>query len=215
MPVACSNHISANDVDGQPGSITYTQWLNERGLLEADLTVTKLDEERFLVVVTDTMHRHAETWIKRHTPADAHAFVTDVTSGYCQLNVQGPKSRELLQTLTSADLSNAAFPVPHRARDRHRLCPRAVHPHHLRRRAGIRALHPDRAGRARLRPPGRGRERLRAAPRGPQGAGEPAHGEGLPRLRPRHRQHRQRLRDRPRLVRRSRRRPDSSAARPR
>lgn len=104
------NHISANDVDGPAGLITYTQWLNERGLLEADLTVTKLDDERFFVVVTDTMHRHAETWMKRHTPEDAHAFVTDVTSGYCQLNVQGPKSREMLQTLTGVDLSNAAFP---------------------------------------------------------------------------------------------------------
>jgi heterotetrameric sarcosine oxidase gamma subunit len=104
------NHISANNVDGASGFITYTQWLNERGLLEADLTVTKLGDERFFVVVTDTMHRHAETWMKRHTPEDAHAFVTDVTSGYCQLNLQGPKSRALLQTLTSADLSNAAFP---------------------------------------------------------------------------------------------------------
>jgi 4-methylaminobutanoate oxidase (formaldehyde-forming) len=104
------NQISANNVDGPSGLITYTQWLNERGLLEADLTVTKLDDERFFVVVTDTIHRHAETWMKRHTPEDAHAFVTDVTSGYCQINVQGPKSRALLQTLTSADLSNAAFP---------------------------------------------------------------------------------------------------------
>jgi glycine cleavage system aminomethyltransferase T/glycine/D-amino acid oxidase-like deaminating enzyme len=104
------NHISANNVDGVTGTITYTQWLNEKGLLEADLTVAKLDAERFLVVVTDTMHRHAETWLRRHIPADAHAFVTDVTSGYCQLNVQGPRSRELMQTLTSADLSNTAFP---------------------------------------------------------------------------------------------------------
>ena len=62
------NHISANNVDGASGVITYTQWLNERGLLEADLTVTKLDDERFFVVVTDTMHRHAETWMKRHMP---------------------------------------------------------------------------------------------------------------------------------------------------
>jgi 4-methylaminobutanoate oxidase (formaldehyde-forming) len=104
------DRISANSVDGAAGVITYTQWLNERGLLEADLTVTKLDGERFLVVVTDTMHRHAETWMRRHTPEDAHATVTDVTSAYCQLNVQGPKSRALLQALTSADLSNAAFP---------------------------------------------------------------------------------------------------------
>jgi 4-methylaminobutanoate oxidase (formaldehyde-forming) len=104
------NHISANNVDGPSGVITYTQWLNEQGLLEADLTVTKLDDERFLVVVTDTMHRHAETWMRRNVPGGAHAIVTDVTSGYCQINVQGPKSRALLQTLTSADLSNQAFP---------------------------------------------------------------------------------------------------------
>jgi 4-methylaminobutanoate oxidase (formaldehyde-forming) len=104
------NYISANAVDGEPCTIAYTQWLNEQGLLEADLTVTKLDAERFLVVVTDTMHRHAETWMRRHIPADAHAFVTDVTSAYCQLNVQGPRSRALMQAVTSADMSNAAFP---------------------------------------------------------------------------------------------------------
>jgi 4-methylaminobutanoate oxidase (formaldehyde-forming) len=104
------NYISANNVDGEAGTITYTQWLNEMGLLEADLTVTKLDAERFLVVVTDTMHRHAETWMRRHIPEDAHAFVTDVTSAFCQLNIQGPRSRELMQSLTGADLSNAAFP---------------------------------------------------------------------------------------------------------
>ena len=110
------DRISANNVDGQPGIITYTQWLNEKGLLEADLTVSKLDEERFLVVVTDTMHRHAETWMKRHIPAEAHAFVTDVTSGYCQLNVQGPKSRALLQTLTTADFQTRRSPSAARAR---------------------------------------------------------------------------------------------------
>jgi 4-methylaminobutanoate oxidase (formaldehyde-forming) len=104
------NRISGNQVDGATGLITYTQWLNEGGTLEADLTVTKLGEERYLVVVTDTMVRHAETWLKRHIPEDAHVAVTDVTSAYGQLNVQGPRSRELLQKLTSADLSNAAFP---------------------------------------------------------------------------------------------------------
>jgi len=104
------NFISANDVDGAAGTITYTQWLNEAGLLEADLTVTKLDDERFLVVASDTAHRHAETWLRRHLPADAQAFVSDVTSGYAQLNVQGPRSRELLQAVTTADLSNEAFP---------------------------------------------------------------------------------------------------------
>jgi heterotetrameric sarcosine oxidase gamma subunit len=107
---SCLNRISGNQVDGAPGVITYTQWLNEAGTLEADLTVTKLSPDRFLVVVTDTMVRHAETWLKRNIPEGAHAFVTDVTSAYGQLNVQGPNSRALLQKLTTADLSNQAFP---------------------------------------------------------------------------------------------------------
>jgi heterotetrameric sarcosine oxidase gamma subunit len=106
----CLNRISANNVDAATGEITYTQWLNAQGRLEADLTVTKMADDRFFVVVTDTMVRHAETWMRRNIPDDAHAFVTDVTSGYGQLNVQGPRSRELLQSLTSVDLSNAAFP---------------------------------------------------------------------------------------------------------
>jgi 4-methylaminobutanoate oxidase (formaldehyde-forming) len=106
----CLNRISANNVDGSTGMITYTQWLNEQGRLEADLTVTRLSEDRYFVVVTDTMVRHAGTWMKRNIPEGAHAFVTDVTSAYGQLNVQGPRSRELLQTLTSVDLSNDAFP---------------------------------------------------------------------------------------------------------
>ncbi len=104
------NHISANHVDGPAGVITYTQWLNQEGKLEADLTVTKLDDERYFVVASDTAHRHAETWMRRHFPYAAHAFVTDVTSGFAQLNVQGPRSRELMQALTCQDMSNEAFP---------------------------------------------------------------------------------------------------------
>ena len=100
--------ISANRIGGEPGRITYTQWLNERGTLEADLTVTKLDDEQFYVVASDTAHRHAYTWMRRHF-GDTHAFATDVTSGYAQINVQGPRSRDLLAAVTSADMSNAAF----------------------------------------------------------------------------------------------------------
>ena len=102
--------ISANSVNGPSETITYTQWLCERGKLEADVTVIKQTEERFIVVATDTMHRHVETWLRRHIPGDAHCFSSDITGGVGQLNIQGPRSRELLQSLTSADLSNAAFP---------------------------------------------------------------------------------------------------------
>ena len=106
---ALLERLSANHVDGTAGRITYTQWLNDRGLLEADLTVTKLDDERFWVVASDTAHRHVQTWMHRHA-GEAHAFVTDVTSAYAQINIQGPRSREVLQAVTSADLSNEAFP---------------------------------------------------------------------------------------------------------
>ena len=101
--------LSANHVDDEPGMITYTQWLNERGTIEADLTVTKLADDRFWVVASDTAHRHAHSWMKRHI-GDDHVFVNDVTGGYAQINIQGPRSRELMQKVTSADLSNDAFP---------------------------------------------------------------------------------------------------------
>jgi glycine cleavage system aminomethyltransferase T len=104
------NSISANDVDGDAGRVTYTQWLNDDGKLEADLTVTKLDDDRYFVVASDTAHRHAETWMRRHVAPGAQVCLTDVTSGIAQINLQGPRSREVMQALTTADMSNAAFP---------------------------------------------------------------------------------------------------------
>jgi len=104
------DRLSAGAVNGETGRITYTQWLNDQGKLEADLTVTKLAEDKFWVVASDTAHRHVETWMKRHfDESGAHAVVTDVTSGYAQINVQGPRSRELLQMVTTQDMSNEAF----------------------------------------------------------------------------------------------------------
>lgn len=107
---AVLNRVSANDVSVPIGRVVYTQWLNVRGGIEADLTVTRLAEERFLVVVTDLTHRRIAPWIERHARDDEHVAVADVTSGTALLTVQGPRSRELLGRLTSADLSSAAFP---------------------------------------------------------------------------------------------------------
>lgn len=106
---AVLDRMSTNRVNGEPGVITYTQWLNDGGTLEADLTVTKLGEGDFLVVASDTAHRHVETMLKR--ALEGHrGWVTDVTSGLAQINIQGPRSRELLQSLTQVDLGNDAFP---------------------------------------------------------------------------------------------------------
>lgn len=102
--------LSANAVDGETGVITYTQWLNEAGTIEADLTVAKLDEERFWVVATDTAHRHVETWMHRHVESGMSLTISDVTAEYAQINVQGPQSRSLLETVAAADISNRAFP---------------------------------------------------------------------------------------------------------
>jgi glycine cleavage system aminomethyltransferase T/glycine/D-amino acid oxidase-like deaminating enzyme len=104
------NRICANNVDVPAGQCVYTQWLNEHGAIEADLTVTRLDEQVFLVVSADGTFRSVRTWMERHIPEDAHVFITDVTSAYSVLNLQGPKSRQLLSQATSADVSNAAFP---------------------------------------------------------------------------------------------------------
>jgi 4-methylaminobutanoate oxidase (formaldehyde-forming) len=103
------DRLSANAVDGEPGVITYTQWLNEGGTLEADLTVTKLEDDRFLVVASDNAHGHVRAWMRRHV-GDERALVTDVTSALAQLNIQGPLSREVMQSITSVDMSNEAFP---------------------------------------------------------------------------------------------------------
>ena len=106
---AVLDHVSANAVNGSAGTITYTQWLQTDGRLAADLTVTKLADDDFLVVATDTAHRRVHAHLQQHIGA-AHAFVTDVTGAHAQLNVQGPMSRALLQSITTADLSNEAFP---------------------------------------------------------------------------------------------------------
>ena len=107
------DYVSANDVNSQLNRVTYTPWLNKYGKLEADLTVAKLKADKFLVVVTDTMHRHAETWLKKNISDGSHAFVTDMTSAYAQINIQGPNSRKLMQKITLTDMSNKSFPYRH------------------------------------------------------------------------------------------------------
>ena len=102
------DRLSTARVDGESGVITYTQWLNESGTIEADLTVTKREEGSFLVVASDTARGHVAEWMRRHR-AGFDVDITDVTSGIMQINLQGPLSREVLQRLTSVDMSDAAF----------------------------------------------------------------------------------------------------------
>jgi 4-methylaminobutanoate oxidase (formaldehyde-forming) len=92
------------------GRCVYTQWLNKTGTIEADLTVTRLAEDQFLILTSDGTVPAVLAWLRRHIPADAHAFVTNITSAYSVLNIQGPKSRDFLSSVTHADMSNDAFP---------------------------------------------------------------------------------------------------------
>jgi heterotetrameric sarcosine oxidase gamma subunit len=104
------NRISSNDIDVDAGRVVYTQWLNERGGIEADLTVTRLDETKFMVVTGAVPQTRDMAWLKRNTPDDVHCVATDATSGLPMIAIMGPKSRALLEALSGADLSNAAFP---------------------------------------------------------------------------------------------------------
>jgi 4-methylaminobutanoate oxidase (formaldehyde-forming) len=101
--------LCANDVDVAPGRIVYTQMLNVRGGIEADLTVTRLAADAFVVVTAAASSTHDADWVRRHL-GDARAVLTDVTSAFAVLGVMGPRSRTLLARVTDADLSNAAFP---------------------------------------------------------------------------------------------------------
>ena len=103
------NRIANADVDVAVGRCVYTQFLNEAGGIEADLTVTRLADDQFLVVTAAFTHTHVEAWIRNHTPEDACSVVTDVSAAYAMLNVQGPASRALLSALSSDDFSDQGF----------------------------------------------------------------------------------------------------------
>jgi 4-methylaminobutanoate oxidase (formaldehyde-forming) len=107
---ATLNRISGNNIAVPVGQCVYTQWMNVRGGVEADVTVTRVAEDRFLVVAAELFHRRVETMLRRGTPPEARVYITDVTSAYTLLSVQGPESRNLLSRVTLADLSNDAFP---------------------------------------------------------------------------------------------------------
>jgi glycine cleavage system aminomethyltransferase T/glycine/D-amino acid oxidase-like deaminating enzyme len=104
------NRLSTADMDVTPGRVVYTQWLNERGGIEADLTVTRLADRQFLVVTAAVAQTRDLAWLRRHIGEDEHCTVTDITSGTGMLAVMGPRSRALLERLTGADFSSAAHP---------------------------------------------------------------------------------------------------------
>src|SRR5262245_11845022 len=107
---AVLQRVCANDVAVEPGRIVYTQWLNHRGGIEADVTVTRLEETAFLAVTGAATLRRDLAWLKRHIPAEARCVAIDVSSGEACLAVMGPQARAFVATLTPDDISNTTFP---------------------------------------------------------------------------------------------------------
>jgi 4-methylaminobutanoate oxidase (formaldehyde-forming) len=102
--------ICANDIDVPAGRLVYTQWLNSKGGIEADLTVARLSEVEFLVVTSAAAVVRDMAWLQRHIPDEAHCWATDVSSGEACFAVAGPRARELLAPIVSINLSNPEFP---------------------------------------------------------------------------------------------------------
>ena len=103
------NWMSGNDVAGDIGRVVYTQWLNDRGGIEQDLTVTRLAEDHFMVVSGSGAPTRDAAFLRRSL-AGSDAVVADTSEEITMLGIMGPSSRDLLSTLTEADLSNPGFP---------------------------------------------------------------------------------------------------------
>ncbi len=177
--------VCTADVAVPPGRTVYTGLLNERGCYESDLTVTRLSPEEFLLVSSSATTERDQDHIRRRMPAGAAARLVDVTSAYAVLGVMGPRSRDLLAALSTADLGPAAFPFGTSREIDLGYFQRAGHQDHLRGRAGLGTVRARRV---------RGRGVRAAHRRGPgvrAGPGRLLHdrvdaaGEGVPGLRPR------------------------------
>jgi len=107
---AVLQRICTANIDTTANRIVYTHWLNERGCVEADLTVTRLSENEYMVISgAATTHKDLH-WLRSHISADEFCAVTDVTSQHAVFGVMGPNSRAMLEALLGLDLSSEAFP---------------------------------------------------------------------------------------------------------
>jgi sarcosine dehydrogenase len=101
--------ICAGNVGRPVGRVTYTQLLNTRGGIEADLTVARLAEDRFYIVTGTGFRAHDLDWIASHLPREG-CTLRDVTEDFGTLSLMGPKARDVLAAVTAENVSNTAFP---------------------------------------------------------------------------------------------------------
>ena len=104
------NWIASGNVDRAVGSLTYTQMLNDKGGIEADVTVARVARDEFYIVTGTGFATHDFDWISRNIPAGARAELVDVTSGSAVLSLMGPEARDILARVCPDDLTNAGFP---------------------------------------------------------------------------------------------------------
>lgn len=105
--------ICANDVSRPAGSLTYTQLLNTRGGIEADLTVARLSDAQYYIVTGTGFRTHDFAWISDHIGKGLDVTLTDVTENFGALSLMGPSAREVLAAVTNTEMANAAFPFGH------------------------------------------------------------------------------------------------------
>jgi 4-methylaminobutanoate oxidase (formaldehyde-forming) len=108
--LALLQKVAGAEMDVPAGKVVYTQLLNARGGIEADVTVTRLGEDDFYLVTGSGFGRHDVTFLLQHAPNDGSVTIDDVSSAWGVLNVCGPRSRELLASLSSGDFRNEGFP---------------------------------------------------------------------------------------------------------
>ena len=107
--LAFLQRLCANDLDVPAGRIVYTQMLNERGGIESDLTVTRLSETAFLLIVPGATLQRDLAWLRKHL-RDEFAVVTDISAAEAVLCLMGPNARKLIQKVSPNDFSNEAHP---------------------------------------------------------------------------------------------------------
>ncbi len=104
------NRICSNNIAVPVGKMVYTQWLNDRGGIEADVTVTRLAQDKFMVVSGVACQTRDLHWLRSNKSDQELVIINDITSALAVVTVMGPRARDTLSKLSSADLSNEGFP---------------------------------------------------------------------------------------------------------
>ena len=102
--------ICTNNVAVKPGRVVYTQWLNERAGIEADVTVARLGKDKFLIMTSAATGLNEQRWLRKNTPSDAQVTISDISISQATFGISGPRARDFLAAYSDVDMSHTAFP---------------------------------------------------------------------------------------------------------